>query len=189
MFSRAEAGSRQGVSYFEAIARRYSAKRWVLAADTATPSAIVLRTAAVTPAIGNSFKRHRPAERGFTAFELPGKGAERDPSVVQPAQSDIAAQILDMHTIEWKQRIVGELISLFRKELVDLVLSELFFTLPAHPGPVLQPSLAEKTTDRQIHRMIGRDHVDTPNVNLLVHEPIANAVVRTGMPLNVLLLV
>ncbi len=90
-----------------------------------------------------------------------------------------------MDAIVREQRVVRQLIRRFRKKFIDLVLAEFFFAFAAHLLPMLQTTLAQKSTNWQIHRMIGRDHVHAPDVDFLFQKPIANAVMRTGMAMNV----
>ena len=49
---------------------------------------------------------HRPTKRRFAAFELPREDAERDAFVVQFFESNIAAEIFNVHTIMREQGVV-----------------------------------------------------------------------------------
>ena len=54
---------------------------------------------------------------------------------------------------------------------------------------MFQSAFAEEAPDGQVHGVVGGDHVHAPDVDLFLDEPIANAVMRTWMTLDVSLLV
>src|SRR5258708_1963611 len=94
-----------------------------------------------------------------------------------------------MDAVMWEESIMGELIRLIREELVNVLGPKLGLGLGPHLLPVLQATLAQETANRQIHRVIGRDHIHAPNMDFLLEQPIADAEVRTGMALDVALFV
>src|SRR3990172_9319267 len=112
------------------------------------------RAASAQGGQGPLHPRHGAAESGFAALELPREHAQRQALVVQVLQTHVAAHVLDVDAV------VGE-------ELVHLVGAELGVDPRPHLLPVLEASLAEETPDRKVHRVIGRDHVDAPDVDLL----------------------
>jgi hypothetical protein len=54
---------------------------------------------------------------------------------------------------------------------------------------VLEAALAEEAADGQVHGVVGGDHVHAPQVDLLVEQPFADAVMRAGVALDVALFV
>ena len=67
--------------------------------------------------------------------------------------------------------------------------AELVLGLLAHAVAVAVHALAEEAADRQVHRVIGRDAVHAPDVDLLLEQPRHHVGMRAGMPVDVLLLV
>ena len=103
---------------------------------------------------------------------------------------DVAAEVLDVHAVLREQRVVRELIRRVREELRHaLRAAEFVFALLAHAIAVSVHALAEKAADRQVHRMVGRDAVHAPDVNLLVEQPRHHVGMRARMAMDVLLLV
>lgn len=112
--------------------------------------------------------RHRSTKRRLSSLELPREDAEGDAFVVQFFESNVAAEIFDVHTIMREEGIVGELIRRIREQLVNLVRAEFGFGQLADFLPVFQSAFAEEATDGQVHRVVGGDHVHAPDVNLLL---------------------
>src|SRR5690349_24893623 len=94
-----------------------------------------------------------------------------------------------MDTIVREQRVVSQLVSGVREQLFHLIRSELGFRFRADFLPVLQPALPQEATDRQVHRMVGGNHVHTPDVDLLANQPIANTEMWSRMALDISLFV
>ena len=59
--------------------------------------------------------RHRSTKRRFATFELPREDAERDAFVVQFFESNVTAEVFDVHTIVREQGVVSQLIRRIRK--------------------------------------------------------------------------
>ena len=132
---------------------------------------------------------HGPAEGRLAALEEPGEGAERQPPVLQLRRADPAAQVLDVDAVLGEERIVRELVGQLGEQDVDVLGAELGLALRAHLLPMLEPAFAQKAANRQVHRMVGRDHVDAPDVDLLLQQPVADAEMGAGVPVEILLLV
>src|SRR5205085_10462589 len=105
-------------------------------------------------------KRDRAAECGLAALELPWEAAEDQPLVLQLWRVDVAAEVLDVHAVFRKERIVRQLVRRIGEQLVDgFLAAEFLLGLLAHAIAMAMLSFAEEPADRQVHRMIGRHAV------------------------------
>ena len=81
--------------------------------------------------------------------------------------------------------VVSQLVGAFGEEVVHFVGAEFLFTDAAHLLPVVQATGAQEATNRQVHRVVGGDHIDAPDLDLLVEQPLAEAVMGAGMALDI----
>src|SRR5262245_59113707 len=101
---------------------------------------------------------HHPGECRLAALELPREAAEDETLVLQFRGVDVSAQVLDVHAVLREQRVVRELVGRIGKQLRDRLRSaEFFFRLLPYPIAMAERPLPEESSDRQVHRVIGRD--------------------------------
>ena len=98
-------------------------------------------------------------------------------------------KVLDVDAVVREERVVRQLVSRVGEEDVDLVGAKLLLAAGAHLLPVLEAALTQEAADGQVHGVVGGDHVDAPDVDLLLDQPVANAVVRAGVALDIALFV
>jgi len=97
----------------------------------------------------------------------------------------LAAKVFDMHAVVGEESIMGQLVGFGWEEFIDFIgTAELFLDLCAHFLPVLQPTFTQEAANRQVHRVVGGDHVHAPKVDFLVQQPFADAVMRTWMAVD-----
>ena len=95
-----------------------------------------------------------------------------------------------MHALVREESVVGQLVVLLREQLVELFLpSEL--ALAESPDPVAVPerALPQESSYGEVHRMVRRDDVDRPDLDLLLEQPGDHVGVGARMKVDVTLLV
>src|SRR5258705_12588737 len=128
-----------------------------------------------------SHERDGAAERGLASLELPGEAADDEALVLELGRLDLAAQVLDVDAVLREQRVVRELVGVVGEHLVDRRLAaEFLLGLGAHLVALAVGPFSEKASYRQVHRMVGRDAVHTPYVDLLLQQPRHQIGMRPG---------
>ena len=95
-----------------------------------------------------------------------------------------------MHAVLRKQGVVGQLVGRIWKQLVHgLLAAKLVFRLLANAVAMAVHAFSQKTPDRQVHRVIRRHAIDTPDANFLLEQPGHHVRVRAGMAMDIFLLV
>ena len=113
-----------------------------------------------------------------------------EPPVLQFRGGDSAPEILYVHTVVGKERIVRELIVLLGEQFVhSLGSTEHLFRHRPHAVTVAEGALPEETPDGEVHGMVRGDHIHAPDLDLPVDEPLHHVRVRAGVRVHVALLV
>src|SRR5206468_9939515 len=100
-------------------------------------------------------------EGGFATLELPREAADDQPLVLELGRLDLSAQVLDMDAILREQSVVGELVRRVGEHLIDRGLAaEFLLGLGTHLVTLAMHAFPEKSSDRQVHRVI-RDRKST----------------------------
>src|SRR5688500_5643847 len=100
---------------------------------------------------------HSARKCRLATLKLPWETANRQATVLQFRRANIAAHVLNMHTVVRKERIVRQLIRAVRKECIDLICAKFLFTLCAYLLPLFQRASTQEATDRQVHRVVCGD--------------------------------
>src|ERR1051325_9731592 len=95
-----------------------------------------------------------------------------------------------MHAVEWEERVVRQLIRGIREHLLHTLWSaKELLGFRTHLVTVAVHPFAEEATDREVHRMIGRNAVHAPDMDFFLEQPGHEIRMRAGVHVDVLLLV